>query len=69
MKNMVTRYWEDKGRENLNEPIPFNIHEIDKAVIRQNIVNAVITAPLPIRLVHSYYHDIQPCIIMNLVQL
>ena len=48
---MVTRYWDEKGRENLSEPIPFNIHEKDKAIIRQNIVNAVITAPLPIRFV------------------
>ncbi|XP_067928154.1 importin-7-like [Watersipora subatra] len=49
LKNMVTRYWEMKERENLNDPIPFSIHEMDKVVIRENIVNGVITAPLPIR--------------------
>ena len=40
-----------KERENLNDPIPFSIHEMDKVVVRENIVNGVITAPLPIRFV------------------
>ena len=51
LKNMVTRYWEVKERESLSDPIPFSIHELDKTVIRENLVNAVISAPLAIRLV------------------
>lgn len=57
LKNMVTRYWESKERDNLNEPIPFSIHELDKTVIRANIVGAVISAPLPIRYVVIYWFE------------
>ena len=46
---MVTRYWEEKEREKLDDPIPFSIHETDRALIRQNIVPAIISSPLPIR--------------------
>lgn len=46
---MVTRFWEDREREKITDPIPFSIHEQDRTVIRQHIVNAVIAAPLPIR--------------------
>ena len=52
---MVTRYWEVKERESLSDPIPFSIHELDKTVIRENLVNAVISAPLAIRLVGDSY--------------
>lgn len=48
---MVTRYWEDKERESINDPIPFSIHEQDRTIIRQNIINAIISSPLAIRYV------------------
>lgn len=49
LKNLIISSWEVRERENLNDPIPFCIHEMDKAVLRQNVVNAVIASPLPIR--------------------
>ena len=49
LKNMVCQFWEEKEPSHPTEPIPFFIHEQDKAQIRDNVVEAVIQAPEPVR--------------------
>lgn len=44
LKNMVTQHWKDAEYEG-GEPIPFHIHEQDRAMIRDAIVDAVVHAP------------------------
>ncbi|XP_042213506.1 importin-7-like isoform X2 [Homarus americanus] len=44
LKNMVSQYWKDAEYEG-GEPIPFHIHEQDRAMIRDAIVDAVVHAP------------------------
>ncbi|XP_047481954.1 importin-7-like isoform X1 [Penaeus chinensis] len=44
LKNMVAQYWKDAEYE-AGEPIPFHIHEQDRAMIRDAIVDAVVHAP------------------------
>ncbi|XP_004932830.1 importin-7 isoform X2 [Bombyx mandarina] len=48
LKNLITSGWQDKEREE-GEPIPFNIHEQDRAMIRDIIVEAIVQAPEIIR--------------------
>lgn len=49
LKNMCTQFWHDREAENPGDPVPFNIHEQDRLTIRNNIIEAVIHAPEPIR--------------------
>ncbi|KAK7477196.1 hypothetical protein BaRGS_00031581 [Batillaria attramentaria] len=49
LKNMVTQFWSEKEVENPADPIPFSIHEQDRQPIRDNIVEAIIHAPDPVR--------------------
>ena len=51
LKNLVTQYWERDQDATLppGAPVPFDIHEQDKVAIRDNIVEAVIQAPDPVR--------------------
>ena len=50
MKNTISQYWEEPDAEAPpTEPLKFTIHENDKQAIRDNIVEAVIAAPNPIR--------------------
>ncbi|XP_052799947.1 importin-7-like isoform X2 [Mya arenaria] len=49
LKNMCTQFWQDREAENPGDPVPFNIHEQDRLTIRNNIIEAVIHAPEPIR--------------------
>ncbi|CAH1785309.1 unnamed protein product [Owenia fusiformis] len=49
LKNMVAQFWQEREVENPSDPVPFSIHEQDRAVIRENIVEAIIFAPDPIR--------------------
>ncbi|KAH3857509.1 hypothetical protein DPMN_100118, partial [Dreissena polymorpha] len=49
LKNMCTQFWRDREAENPSDPVPFNIHEQDRLTIRNNIIEAVIHAPEPIR--------------------
>ncbi|ESN98462.1 hypothetical protein HELRODRAFT_113778 [Helobdella robusta] len=50
MKNMMAQYWEDKTNDvKPGQPIPFCIHENDKQIIRDNIVQAIISLQNPIR--------------------
>lgn len=47
LKNLITSNWAD--RELDNGPIEFSIHEQDRAMIRDAIVDAVVHAPELIR--------------------
>jgi len=49
MKNMVMQYWEDSDEAKAADPPDFVIHENDKQIIRDNLVEAVIAASSPIR--------------------
>lgn len=44
LKNMVTDHWEESEAEPGKEQ-PFHIHEQDRALIRDAIVEAVVQAP------------------------
>ncbi|KAL4717791.1 hypothetical protein ACJJTC_000940 [Scirpophaga incertulas] len=48
LKNLIASGWQEKEPEE-GEPIPFNIHEQDRAMIRDMIVDAIIQAPDIIR--------------------
>ncbi|KAI8780568.1 importin-7, partial [Biomphalaria glabrata] len=49
LKNMLTQYWMEREPECVTDPIPFNIHEQDRQPIRDNIIEAIIHAPEPVR--------------------
>jgi len=49
LKNMCTQFWQDREAENPGDPVPFNIHEQDRLTIRNNVIEAIIHAPEPIR--------------------
>lgn len=48
LKNLVTQSWSDRDGE-LGQPLPFSVHEQDRAMIRDSIVDAVVHAPELIR--------------------
>ncbi|PSN35756.1 Importin-7 [Blattella germanica] len=48
LKNLVTQHWGDREVEP-GQPLPFSIHEQDRAMIRDAIVDAVVHAPDLIR--------------------
>jgi len=50
LKNMVSGSWVNREAETPGAPIPFSVHEQDRAVIRDNIVDAVVMAPDIIRI-------------------
>lgn len=49
LKNLVTSGWQEKEPED-GEPVQFNIHEQDRAMIRDSIVDAIVQAPDIIRI-------------------
>lgn len=49
LKNMVTQFWEEREASKPTDPIPFFIHEQDRQFVRDNIIEAVIQAPDPVR--------------------
>ncbi|XP_023343856.1 importin-7 isoform X3 [Eurytemora carolleeae] len=49
LKNMVSTNWKEREPDAPGAPVPFSIHEQDRAVIRDNIVEAVVHAPDIIR--------------------
>ncbi|KAJ4429638.1 hypothetical protein ANN_21839, partial [Periplaneta americana] len=49
LKNLVTQHWADREVEP-GQPLPFSIHEQDRAMIRDAIVDAVVHAPDLIRI-------------------
>ncbi|GFG30315.1 hypothetical protein Cfor_02128 [Coptotermes formosanus] len=48
LKNLVTQHWADREVES-GQPLPFSIHEQDRAMIRDAVVDAVVHAPDLIR--------------------
>jgi len=57
LKNMLTQYWVEREPENVTDSVPFNIHEQDRQPIRDNIIEAIIHAPEPVR--------VQLCVCLN----
>lgn len=52
MKNMITKHWEEKNEnEDPSVPLIFTIHEQDRHVIREHIIDTLALASEPIRLV------------------
>lgn len=51
---MCTQFWNEREAENPGDPVPFSIHEQDRLTIRNNIIEAVIHAPDPIR--YTLFH-------------
>jgi hypothetical protein len=56
LKNTIMTNWEDREAE-VGQPIPFSIHEQDRGMIRDSIVDAIVLAPEPIR--------VQLCVCIN----
>ena len=54
LKNMVCQFWEEKEVAQVTDAVPFCIHETDKVFIREHIVEAVISAPEPVRYASVY---------------
>jgi len=50
LKNMISQNWKDREPEAPGAPVPFAIHEQDRALIRDNIIDAVVMAPDIIRI-------------------
>ncbi|XP_017783558.1 PREDICTED: importin-7 [Nicrophorus vespilloides] len=50
LKNLVSQNWAEKEPDQPGAPIPFALHEQDRALIRDAIVDAVVHAPELIRL-------------------
>ncbi|KAK9876762.1 hypothetical protein WA026_015003 [Henosepilachna vigintioctopunctata] len=48
LKNLISSSWQDKEVD-VGQPLPFSIHEQDRALIRDSIVDAVVHAPDLIR--------------------
>ena len=51
---MVMQFWEDREAAHPTDPVPFGIHEQDRQAIRDNIIEAVIGAPEPVRYTLTY---------------
>lgn len=49
LKNLVSQNWQDKEAE-AGQPLPFSLHEQDRSLIRESIVDAMVHAPDLIRL-------------------
>ena len=49
MKNMIMQHWEEADEAKPADPAEFVIHENDKQVVRDHIVEAVIATSSPIR--------------------
>ena len=45
LKNLVSGSWQDREADTPGAPVPFAVHEQDRAVIRDNIVDAVVRSP------------------------
>uniref|UniRef100_A0A914X6W2 Importin N-terminal domain-containing protein n=1 Tax=Plectus sambesii TaxID=2011161 RepID=A0A914X6W2_9BILA len=49
LKNLIIRFWDKEEAEEGSDPVAFTIHEQDRHIIRENIVEAIIHSPEPIR--------------------
>lgn len=58
LKNLITNSWSDHESK-AGEPIPFSIHEQDRAMIRGSIVDAIVHAPDIIKLDKHLVYDFQ----------
>lgn len=56
LKNTIMQNWQDQEVDP-NQPLVFSIHEQDRAMVRDSIVDAVVLAPEPIR--------VQLCVCIN----
>jgi hypothetical protein len=54
LKNLVTQFWVEKESEP-GLPLPFTLHEQDRAMVRESIVDAVVLAPELVRYVLDYF--------------
>ena len=55
LKNMVTKSWRQRDSFPADEPVPFVIHENDKATIRDIMVSAMASSDIPIQYVFLHY--------------
>jgi importin-7 len=58
LKNMVSQYWMDRKAEKPNELVPFCLYDSDKQTIRDNLIEAVIHSPDPIRFIYKYVIEV-----------
>ena len=72
LKNTITQNWTEKQVTQPSEPVPFSIHETDKAHIREHLIEAVIRAPPPIRYFRNFICVVQSskkpfinCLLLN----
>ena len=50
LKNSIFRYWKDRDpSDSVGEELPYSIPEAAKALIRENVIGAIIQAPTLIR--------------------
>jgi importin-8 len=49
LKNMVNQFWIERKVDKPNELVPFFLPESDKTLIRDNLIEALIHSPDPIR--------------------
>ncbi len=49
LKNMVNQFWMERSVDKPNELMPYSLQESDRATIRDNLIEAVIHSPDPIR--------------------
>lgn len=56
LKNTIMQSWQDQEVDP-NQPLVFSIHEQDRAMVRDSIVDAIVLAPEPIR--------VQLCVCIN----
>lgn len=59
LKNLITKSW-DESEPEPGTPVPFNIHEQDRSMIRNIIVEAIIQAPELIKSIARYFRHSQP---------
>jgi len=45
LKNMVSTNWKEREPDTPGAPVPFSVHEQDRALIRDNIIDAVVHSP------------------------
>lgn len=48
MKNLISQNWQDRETE-AGQPLAYSIHEQDRGMIRESIVEAIVHAPELIR--------------------
>ena len=49
LKNLINQFWLERRVDKPNEPMPYSLQESDRTTIRDNLIEAVIHSPDPIR--------------------